>query len=386
MAQDGGKSFIELPLKFVFTEEGSSSLMNQNVRINRLKMGDQTEDYGVFVDKISPVFLQRMITAGYISKIEVSGVEVVESRGDIAELSKLIVRSILYRSYAELSLEKVLGADPVKQWNHSNPSLVIDEKTRFRDGMVESFIERHEEELTAIRRDLLEPIYRNIDGDESLSPEEQEARRDILSDYLASASPLTLFVILKFRKTREFPYLVRDLRLNLAEFLGKANIVEYAALMLLELASNIENLNIQKEARLLYKTSRVDLKTLLMDPHLRLPVIESLRRKNRLLTFSWKLGTGKRGRFQVLLYDQDINYEETRGNFEAAGNADVSRFNLSEFYKKLHKSGDDLDLGIFYLSFLDEACDKMGIKFESMVNQTQFSGAGQTITTLTFTL
>ena len=386
MAQSERKSLIELPLKFVFTEEGSSSLINQNVRINRLKMGDQTENYGVLLDKISPAFLQRMITADYISKIEVSGVEAVESRGDIAELSKLIVWSVLYRSYAETALEMVLGADPVKQWNHGNPSLVIDEKTRFKDGMVQSFIERHEEELAAIRGEILDPIYRNIDGDESFLPEDRAARREILANYLAAVYPLTWFVILKFRKTREFPYLLRDLRLGLAEFLRKSNIAEYAALMLLELAANIENLNIQKEARLLYKTSHVDLKTLLVDPKLRLPVIESLRRNNRLLAFSWKLSTGKRGRFQVMLYDQDINYEETRGNFEAAGSADTSRFNLSEFYKKLHKSGDDLDLGIFYLSFLDEACDKMGIKFESMVNQTQFSGAGQTITTLTFTL
>ena len=391
MASNGRKQWISLPLKFVFTEAGSSALLRQNIKINRLKMGDQTEDYGVFLDKITPEFLQRMIMLDYISKVEVSGVEPVESRTDIIELSKLIVFSILFRNFADVSLEQLLASDPVKQWNHLNPSMVVDEKTQFKEGLLQSYIERHTEELKIIQNELLEPVFKNIDNDTALEEDEKEHRREVLDSMISSVYPLAWFTILKFRKTRDFFLMLRTVRLCLVEFLRKTNIAEYASLMLMELASNIVNLNIQKEAKQLYGNENLDVKQIIQDPKLRLPVIDSLRKKNDLLTFSWKLGgtslaIGTRGRFQVVLYDQDINYAATRESIVQSKNADAKRFNLSEFYKKLHQSGNVLDLGMFYLSFLDEACNNMGIKFESMVTQSQYSGMGQTITTLTFIL
>ena len=385
------KQFISLPLKFVFTDEGASALIRQNVQIKRIKMGDQTEDYGVPVDKVTPGFLQRMIMMDYISKIEVSGVEPVESRSDIIELSKLIVLSILFRNYAEVSKEQLLISEPVKKWNYANPSMVIDDKTQFKEGMLKTYMEQHTDDLAEIQRELLAPIYQNIDKDTSMQADEKENRREILHSLLSASFPLSWFVLLKFHKNADFHFLLRTTRLCMVESLKKSNIVEYCSLMLMELASNIVNLNIQKEAKLLYKTEQMHIKTVIQDPHLRLPVIDSLRKKNSLLTFSWKLGRtsqaiGTRGRFQVVLYDQDINYTDTRESIAQSKTADVRRFNLSEFYRRLYSDGNDLNLGIFYLSFLDEACNNMGIKFETMVNQSQYSGQGQTITTLTFSL
>jgi hypothetical protein len=385
------KQIITLPLKFVFTETGSTALLRQNVRINRLKMGDQTEDYGVIVDKVTSEFLERMIMMNYISKIEVSGVEPAENRTDIIGLSKLIVSSLLNRYFSDLSLEQLLASTPVKHWNHQNPSMIIDEKTQFKEGLLSSFIERHTEELAEIRKELFDPVFNNVESDTGMENDEKENRRKIIEAMISSINPLAWFTLLKFHKSRDFHILIRTVRLCLVETVKKSNVSEYSSLMLMELASNILNLNIQKEAKRLYGNENLDLRQVILDPKLRLPVIESLRKKNSLLTFSWKLGgtslaIGTRGRFQVVLYDQDINYAATRENIAQSKTADVKRFNLSEFYRKLHNSGSDLDLGIFYLSFLDEACNNMGIKFESMVNQSQFSGMGQTITTITFTL
>ena len=391
MAASGRKQVISLPLKFVFTEAGSSALLRQNVKINRLKMGDQTENYGVFMDKITPEFLQRMVMMNYISKIEVSGVEPVESKTDIIELSKLIVSSILYRNFADVSLDQLLASEPVKQWNHLNPSMVIDEKTQFKDGLLETFIERHPDELGEVQQELLNPIFKIIDNDVSIEEDEKEHRRSMLYGMISSTHHLAWFTILKFQAARDFQVLLRIMRLCLTDFLKKTNIAEYSSLMLMELASNIININIQKESKRLYQKEHLNASQVIQDPQLRLPVIESLRKKNSLLTFSWKLGgtshsIGTRGRFQVVLYDQDINFVATKESLTQSKNADARRFNLSEFYRKLSQSGNDLDLGMFYLSFLDEACNNMGIKFESMVNQTQSSGMGQTITTLTFIL
>jgi hypothetical protein len=159
--------------------------------------------------------------------------------------------------------------------------------------------------------------------------------------------------------------------------------------MIIELAVNIENLNILREAKVLYKNTSMDINSILVDPKLRNPVIEELRRKNSLVTFSWKFGgtslsIGTRGRFQITLYDKETNYKEMRESIDATKSADVNRKNLSDFYRDLSKSGADSELGMYYLSYLNEACEQVGIRFESMVNQVQNTDV--TVTTLSFYL
>ncbi|MDR2181367.1 MAG: hypothetical protein LBN92_01670, partial [Treponema sp.] len=62
------KTTIQLPLKIVLTEEGAAALMQQNIKIQRLKMGDKSEEYGVSMEVLTPAFLQQMIMTGYIAK------------------------------------------------------------------------------------------------------------------------------------------------------------------------------------------------------------------------------------------------------------------------------------------------------------------------------
>jgi hypothetical protein len=381
------KAIFELPLKFVFTEEGSSMLMRQKVKFTRFKMGDNTEDYGVFLDKVVPSSAQRMLMAGYVSKIEVSGIETVAARKEILDLSKLIVFSLLYAQYGHASFTQIVSAEPVKRWNHANPFSVIDEKTQFREGSVRNYLKEHETELSEITGELLNPLTKNINEDTSLQEDEKKLQIMMAEKLLAFADPLMWFVLIKFRSDPDYLFLLRDARLCLAEYLKKTRIAEYAALFIVELAQNIENINILKEAQIFYKNKYVKLFKILQEPQFRIPVIEEMRKKNNLITISWKIGgtstsIGTKGRLQVVLYDREINYREIRDSFEATKSADITRNSLTEYYNRLLENGNDLELGMYYLSYLNEACEKVGIKFEAMVNQISLSDV--TMTTLSF--
>jgi hypothetical protein len=383
------KAIFELPLKFVFTEEGSSMLIRQKVKFTRFKMGDNTEDYGVFFDKVIPSSVQRMLMAGYVSKIEVSGIETVAARKEIIDLSKLIVFSLLYAQYGQASFTQIVSAEPVKRWNHANPFSVIDEKTQFKEGSVRNYLKEHETELSEINGELLNPLTKNINEDGSLQEDEKKLQIMMAEKLLAFADPLVWFVLIKFRNDPDYLFLLRDARLCLAEYLKKTRIAEYAALLIVELAQNIENVNILKEAQIFYKNKYVKLFKILQEPQFRVPVIDQMRKKNNLITISWKIGgtstsIGTKGRLQVVLYDREINYREMRDSFEATKSADITRNSLTEYYNRLLANGNDLELGMYYLSYLDEACEKVGIKFESMVNQIPLSDV--TMTTLSFGL
>jgi hypothetical protein len=283
----------------------------------------------------------------------------------------------------------MFGSELIKKWNRANPFSVIDEKTQFKEGFLKQYLQDNSQDLEEIRKDLLGPFNDRIMNDKKLLAEEKNQQILLAEKMMTFAHPLVWFVMIRFRSDRDCRLLIGDMRLCLMEYMKKTIIAEYAAMMIIELACNIENLNLLHEAELQYKTKNIDLHRVLQDPGIRIPLLEVLKNKNSLITISWKLGgadssIGKRGKFQVILYDRELHYQERKDNFDATKSADISRFNLSDFYKRLLKDGSDLDLGMYYLSFLSEACENAGIKFEAMVNEVRH--AGLTITTLFFSL
>ena len=53
-----------------------------------------------------------------------------------------------------------------------------------------------------------------------------------------------------------------------------------------------------------------------------------------------------------------------------------------DFYKEIPEGGEEMDLGLYYLSYLSEACEKVNVRFES--NASQFRDSDLTVINLSF--
>jgi len=153
----------------------------------------------------------------------------------------------------------------------------------------------------------------------------------------------------------------------------KSKIAEYISLMVIELAMNAENSNLKREAKAIFKGA-VDMNAVLFDPNIRRQVIDSLERKGELVYLSWKIGSrgatvGMQGRLQFTLYSKESEYQAVKETFDERKNADLKKKSLQDFYKELPESEANTELGLYYLSYLSEACEKVNVKFESLVNQ-----------------
>jgi hypothetical protein len=156
----------------------------------------------------------------------------------------------------------------------------------------------------------------------------------------------------------------------------------------MELAANAENNNLKREAKALFKGT-VDMNAVLFDPKIRHQVLESLQRKGELVYLSWRLGSrgssiGTQGKLQITIYNKESEYEKMKEAFDEKKNADLTKKSLQDFYKELPEGESNTDLGLYYLSYLSEACEKVNVKFESLVNQV--SGSDLTVITMTLYL
>ena len=204
--------------------------------------------------------------------------------------------------------------------------------------------------------------------------------------FLNRLNLLNWYIITKFFKAEGFHQILSAIRTALAEYMDKSKVAEYISVMVMELALNCENTNMRKIARILYQgIDNAD--TLIYDPEIRSKIVDELRRKHQLVFLSWKLGggsasIGKQGSLNITLYNKEDEFQEVKESIESKMSADLNKRSLIDFYRQMPEGEEGTDLGLYYLSYLDDACKKVNVKFESLVNQ--FTSSDLTVINLKF--
>ena len=204
--------------------------------------------------------------------------------------------------------------------------------------------------------------------------------------FLNRLNLMNWYIITKFYKTEGFSQIMSILRQSLAQYMDKSKVAEYISVMVMELALNSENTNMRKEARILYQgIDNAD--TLIYDPDIRKKIVEELSRKHEFVSLSWKIGggstsIGKQGALNITLYNKEDEFQEVKENIESKLSADLNKRSLIDFYRQMPEGEEGTDLGLYYLSYLEDACKKVNVKFESLVNQ--FTTSDLTVINLKF--
>ncbi len=371
------KFTLDLPLKVILTQEGISHFMSRGTQLQRFKMADNVEEHGVSLNHFSPMSLQNMILVDYISKMELAMPEFVSHRQEVMDLSKVIVYSILYKQFDREIFGKLVKCDCVRQYNRMNPSKLIDEQTRMSDRQLRNQLAVKDQTIQQSRQTILEPIWKNIMANKDYAAEEKNIYLLMTEKFLNRLSLMNWYIIVKFYKADGFDQIVSIIRDILTQYMEKSKIPEYISVMIMELALNSENTNIKKEAKLRF-TGIEKSETLIFDPEIRGQIVDELVRKRKVVSLSWKIGggssaIGKQGSLDIRLYNQDDEFQEMKDNIESAIGANTNKKSLIDFYRQMPEGEENTDLGLYYLSYLDDACKKVGVKFDSLVNQSTSS-------------
>lgn len=384
MGSSGKRNVLELPLKVILTEDGASSFIRNKKKLNRFRLADNIDEYGISLNKFSPQSIQTMLLLDYISKIEISMPEFVSSRQEVMDLSKIVVFSLLYKQFDRDIYASIIQCECVRKHNRANPSHLIDEKTKMSEKQLRSILVSKDQIIGQVRKDILDPVWTSIRENKEYSIEEKNIYMLMTEKFMNSMSLMNWYIITLFHKSENFNEMINTIRNLLGQYMEKSRVAEYISVMVMELALNNENTNIRKEAKNLYPAVD-DVNSLIVDPDARSKIVKELQRKRVLVSVSWKLGggstsIGKQGRLQITLYNKDDEFQEVKENIETKATADTNKKTLIDFYRDVPDGGTDL--GLYYLSYLDDACKKVDVKFESLVNQ--FSASDLTVINLIF--
>ena len=377
---------LELPLKVVLTENGCSNFISRKKNLIRFRLADNLDEYGISLNKFSPQSIQSMLLLDYISKIEISMPEFVSSRQEVMDLSKIIVYSLLYKQFDRDIYSELIKCSCVRKYNRVNPAHLIDEKTTMSEKQLRSILMNKDAVIGRTRTEILEPIWQSIRDNRDYSMEEKNIYMLMSEKFMNRMSLMNWYIITLFHKDPGFNEMISSIRKLIGQYMEKSKVAEYISVMIMELALNSENANIRKEAKSMYPTVD-DINALIVEPDIRKNIASELQKKRVFVSVSWKLGggstsLGKQGRLQITLYNKDDEFQEVKENIEMKMSADTKKRTLIDFYRELPDGQDGTDLGLYYLSYLDDACKKVNVKFESLVNQ--YSASDLTVINLIF--
>ncbi|MEL3907025.1 MAG: hypothetical protein P1P65_08405 [Treponema sp.] len=374
MASVEKKRVLNLPIKLVLTQEGSTFFIKQNKKLLRFTLAGNVEEYGISLDSFVPENIQRLILANYISKIEISQSELVSSRQEIMDLSKLIVFSLLYRQYDMFIFKQILSSPVIKKWNRLNPASIIDEKTHINEQFLATVLKKNEQLIYETKQEILTPLYTFINKNESLKPAEKNMQLFLSEKFLNNLRPFTWFIITKFKNASDFDLIIRTIRTSLTEYMDKTRIAEYISLMLMELILSAENINMRKEAKRLFPNLE-DPQEALFDAKIRQLLLTELHKKDEKVFVSWKIGGGStasigtQGKMQISVYNRGESSEAVKANLNDMKKADVNKNSLIDFYRALPEGTDVCSLGMYYISYLIGECEKVNVHFESSASR-----------------
>ncbi|MCK7470895.1 MAG: hypothetical protein MZU95_08990 [Desulfomicrobium escambiense] len=189
------------PSKLVLTEEGTTFFIRNNKKLNKFKLADNVEEYGIFLDKFSPLSLQRMLLVDYVSKVEISKSEFMSSRQEIMDLSKLVV---YWHPLPPVRFLHLRPRPRVRRSSRSGTASIRPTSSTRRPSINDAFLQnvlkrkgsRHPRDQAADPRTA---VFAYINQNTALLPEEKNIQLLLSEKFLNNLRPFIWFIIAKFK-------------------------------------------------------------------------------------------------------------------------------------------------------------------------------------------
>ena len=337
------KSIISSPIKVMFTNDGVNCLAQRNRALTKYRLADGSEAYGTLMNGVEPAFLQRLLISGFVSKIEMAVDNLVAMRSQIMQFCLIIGDAMLFRQFDIHMYDVLMNSDIIVQWNHHNPKNSIDHGTRISDDVLKKMLIKNKGTILDIKREILSRLRNDIVGNENLLDEEKRERFHLAGRYINSINSLMWFMLAVYHNSEEYRELTSRIVQDLGQYIRKAEIPEYLSLLVIELliAANINESAVrggEEEQKPMYLTFKI----------------------------SKKRGTpNERSRMGLTISNEKSDFQGLQRRIDKKANIQVREKSLQEFYGG--EGGEEL--GLYYLSYLVEACKKVDVRFDSFVSE-----------------
>lgn len=362
-------SVIDLPVSLILTDDGLFFFSKHR------SAPHQSDKGGMCLESFSASTLQRMILAGYISSVEVSRSDFTSKRQELMDVSKLIMYGTLYRHFPDALWKSIATSDLILRYNRSHPKTPFTREHLDRGGAIDASGKGTAAPALALLEELaLSAADEVLRERPSCSEQEKDMMRAIGRRYLSHITAPFWLLLASSQEAVADPML-DTLRTLVVSYIGKASIADYLALLLMELGVYAEKKLVGRATKELFH-GNLDADAVMRNDEARSRVLAEMERMGFRVTVVWKImgrtaSIGTDNRLEVILYDRGSDSETLKNQIETKKGMDTKNHSLLDYYEKIVSSASGEELGLFYLGYIEEACQKQDIRFDSHVSRIE---------------
>ncbi|GAB1481509.1 hypothetical protein MASR2M78_03240 [Treponema sp.] len=366
---------MDIQSRIVLGSEGVRFYAERGAKLHRFDGSENDSHYGFRLRSIDVPWLRRLLLSGFVEKAEFPVNDISLVKGDLNDLTRLVVYAMLYGHFRSSINSRVINTDVIQRWNRQHPHQALDARNASSSLELRQALLAHPDALQEIKRSIAMPVLRTLSADGRLNAEDRTRLNRFAIDLINNLDPLVFFVLLGSQPA-ERRSIESDIQKALMSCTERSTLADYLSLMTIEIMGAAE------------RTTLIDLvgsgvpvqnlRSLLEDSSKRRDLLSKLPNGlSAALVWSiqkrWSMGR-YRYRLRLSLHDGSSSFEDSKRLLEERGRLSVKDRSLKEFYE--HGSGPygDDGLGWYYLSFLGEECQKMGVSFEASVRESEKHG------------
>lgn len=341
---------IQGPLTLTLHDDGADYFIQKGQRIAKVKLFDGTEEFGIVFPSSEAKGIQRMAVVGYIHRIEYTCKAIVDERSNIIDLTKLMSYGMLYRQFDARVWDILLSSELAALWNRQYPKLSISFGMDTRKLGLAKVFQANEATITTFKQMILRAIQEMVAANAKLLEEEKRKQMFLAIRFINMVDPFVWLLLAIFQNTPGSQNLLKEIQRLLITYLTKSDSPEYLSLMLIELILIVGGITAASGTE--------DLGSAGHDP-----VYVGFQFSAR------KREYGERTRMRVTIARGDAEYSTLKHVVDTKNTLDLREKSLDAFFVEAgEQSYMNKDIGMYYLSYLKDACKKMNINFESYVN------------------
>lgn len=376
---------ISLEGKYLLTDEGVRYCSRNRIPLRDLPTLGGKIGTGFVWKQFNAPFVQKLIANRLLGSIDIDRPELLSKRPEIIDTTKLLVYGILYKKFRPTLQSILLATESIRHLVQKSPNRSPG-TIRFPEERVQGFVAERGSALEELKQRVLAAPLARINSDGSLSTEDKVERRRIARKYLDTIDNHTWYLFHIIDRTASRNALIDQIDEVLLRFVEKAKIADYLAFMLLELIQMVETVHLETVAS---RHSRVRPRPgaanrLATDPEIKNKLSRTAEARGDLINLHFKFDTNptnvqKRQRLLISVTTSGLVAWRSQEELQEKKKTDVREIPLSVFYKQ---TGDDpeANLGLFYLSYLEEACAAENARFDANIFRDE--RREQTVTTI----
>jgi len=369
----GRSTSINLPSKFILSDEGMSYFSQRNIPVRDLTTFDGRRKSGFFWPSFKAGLIQKMVVNRLLEMIEVDRHEFLTKREDIIDVTKLLVYGVLYKKFKPALNEILFKSEIIEKIKQANPKKNIGPDFKFNEDIVNNFMKTNGTAIATLKEILLLDPFAVIENDKDINERDKFEKKKIITRFLEQIDDNMWFLFHFLNKTKSKFEIIEQITRILISFFKKTKIADYIAFMLMELIQNAEKAHLEKLAKnkkLMSEEDNIDI--LLKSKQFREKLYDSAIKNRQFINLSYKFqgdvfSATNRLKLQIQIINKGLLVDKDKKKLTEKIKTDTKEKTLANFYKE--GSGEKLGagLGLYYLSYLEDACVEENMKFDARI-------------------